>query len=328
MPPQVEISGASEVTALHRSATRTFTAVVVDTEIQRMSFAWGQHQGVCQPPIDTSMPSQGPSRADTYSFRGDGATVGPHCVWVLVTDGQGARGVAYTTVFIENQAPDVQLSLIAPMPSGPVALGSLIQVKITASDPDKSDTVETTVGLTSPTGEQPAISACSDDETLWCFRAMNPGTWKVTALARDDAGMASTAELDVIVNEDQPPCATGTPASAIVVHDPAQPLLLEVRVDDDLDSVPAADGLVPMAKFRWQIWDEASADWLTALDHAERTFRVPANGFRPADIVRVRVDVADRIARPALLKGCPANDDVCAVAPGCHQRLTWNVEFR
>jgi hypothetical protein len=47
--------------------------------------------------------------------------------------------------------------------------------------------------------------------------------------------------------------------------------------------------------------------------------------YAPGDLLTLRVDVSDRVARTPT---CDAADPVCSTSDTCFQRLTWEVEIR
>lgn len=324
MPPRLELTATERGGALVRGENRTFTVQARDDS--ELTFSWGEQSGGCPASIDTASAPGAFTERKEHTF--SATTLGTYCVWVIARDARGAQRLASTTISVVNQAPSATLAIVSPTTQGPLRLGTQVTVRILSSDPD-ADELAVIVALLSPTGEPELPERCSDDGTQWCFRAMVPGTWIVMASVGDEFGESVEAQpLQVLVQDDQPPCLQASPASPVLIHDPAQPLSLEVRAIDDLDSVPAADGETSRATFHWRVWDDDAADWLTAPDHVGRVFRIPANRFRPADSLRVRVEVNDRMPRPQLAASCGPEMDTCGASAACAQRLTWKVEFR
>ncbi len=329
--PEVEIEAAeaSSLQSLVRSGSQTFTARVRGGNTNKLSFQWGHVLGDCPQPLDTSNPATSPSPDPSYPFSPEPGHMGMVCIWVLVTDSKGATGLAFTTIKIQNQAPKAALMQVSPPAQSPVRLGTVVRIDAIVADPDPEDVAQPELRLTAPDGEDVEMVLCEETEpTQWCFAANVSGVWKAQLVAHDPLGARSEpASLEIKVEGDQPPCVHGTPASAILVHEAALPLLLEARVIDDLDSLPALDNATSRASLKWSVWENEAEGWLLAVDNVQRAFRIPGDRFRPADRVRIRVEVADRMPR-ALPQNCGLQSDECAWAPLCKQRLTWTVEFR
>lgn len=313
---------------LVRGRTWTFTAAVRDEDQGELQYTWGHSLGACGngagPPVGE--PRQGPSNENQFTFVAE--TLGAHCVWVMVEDRWGAQDWASTTITVANQEPHATVAVVSPTVNSALPLGSHVVVRTLVDDGDEDD-VSATLKVLSPRGEEVMTAPCGVSGDLRCFRAMTPGVWTITAVADDGAGATTTSlPLQVTVDEDRPPCLEGSPASTLLVQDASEPLSLEVRAIDDLDSVPSPEGETSMASFRWRVWNETAGDWLTVLDQVGRAFRIPAHRFRPADSVRIRVEVSDRVPRPDVMAACPLALDECSTAPACRQRMTWKVEFR
>lgn len=331
MRPEVEIEAAegSGLQSLVRSGSHTFTARVRGGSTNKLSFQWGFVLGPCPQPLDVSNPATQPSSSANYEFRPEPGHMGTVCIWVRVTDENGATGVASTTIEIKNQAPKVALTQVSPPAQTPIPLGTVVRIDASVADPDPEDVAQPELRLTSPDGQTAMIAPCQEAVPgRWCFAANVSGVWTAQLVAQDPLGARSEpAHLEMKVEADQPPCVHGTPASAILVHEAALPLLLEARVVDDLDSLPALEGASSRATLKWSVWESEADGWLLAVDNVGRAFRISGDRFRPADRVRVRVEVADRMPR-ALPDNCTADSDECAWTPLCKQRLTWTVAFR
>ena len=90
---------------------------------------------------------------------------------------------------------------------------------------------------------------------------------------------------------------------------------------------PATDSTdIGTARFAWAIAGPQTGGDLEPIAGATGADVVidPA-GYAPGDLLSLRVDVSDRVARTAT---CTADDPTCSTADGCYQRLTWEVEVR
>lgn len=333
VPPTVQIAETSPP-ALFRGDAYLFEASVTDDD-DVVTLTWGHVIGPC--PLE---PASGPVEhtggpSEGFAFTPASHELGPVCIWVEARDGRGARTRTHVGREIENRAPVVALAVegdpmvttqLATMAVG-VPLGAEVRLVLNASDPDPNDTVTTQLRLQGPDQKDVPLSACSaGTPDLSCFRPTRSGTWRARAEVQDALGARGTGtDLLVEVGPDLPPCLATTPESPIVLHDTRLPLLLEARSNDDLDPAPPRDGMPTQASFRWSLSARDDEPLLVLVDNTGRSLRVPADRFRPADVLRVRVEAFDRVTRPPT---CAPDDDTCGAGSACRQRFTWRIEFR
>ena len=330
MQPEVEIEG-EQTQPLVRGIPRVFTARVRDNDTKGVSFQWGHLEGICPSGPPSAQPSSEPSPNTSWAFTPGPLHLGVHCIWVRATDRLGAFAYGFTTIKVVNRPPSAQLLLLPPSSLAPVSWNSEVRMQVHVTDPDLDDSPQPELTLTTPEGQGAVPMPCRDGAPdAWCFHPRIAGTWNVQLVAVDPWGARSApASLDVTVEEDQPPCGFGTPTSTRLVQEASLPLRLEVRVVDDRDSLPSLDSAETLASLRWSLWENEVDGWTSsaAVDQRERSFRIPADRFRPGDQVLVRVEIADRVPR-AHAPSCTINSDECALATMCSQRLTWTVDFR
>lgn len=155
------------------------------------------------------------------------------------------------------------------------------------------------------------------------------GVWQVRIVATDPLGVTTEVTKPVAIVVDQPPCiaGAGVPTAPAPVFEPT---VYAVTVDDALDPYPMVATPVP------DIDGEARLQWSLKVGAGPRLLVDDATtnryGFDPAAYpagtqVELRVEVADRVARPVT---CADANAECAVDGNaqCTQRRTWRLEAR
>ena len=321
MPPDVAIVAPQG--PFHRGKVLRFEAMVAN---ERASFLWTKAQGACGR-APQRLTAEG-SFGSTFSVTPD--ELGELCVRVQATDPEGAASVAQVDIQIVDRPPVVMLTQLQPMAGTKARLGSEVVVSATVTDPDPGDAPAFSLALRTPDLKDVPFGKCEDASRppeQHCFVVTTTGPWVVAVewpgadSTTTLASMAST--LEVTADEDQPPCLVATPRADQLVHDARMPLPFETTVVDDLDAFPSTNQAVSKARFQWSVSDTTSNSFLALVDQTERVYVLP-NRYLPADELRVRVDVFDRVAR---LPTCKATDDVCGTGT-CLQRMTWTVRFR
>jgi hypothetical protein len=167
-----------------------------------------------------------------------------------------------------------------------------------------------------------------------------PGTYKVTATARDgtctagveNCNMVTASTRDFAIDPDHPPCLAQWRPEVLGTNQPlpiSEPTVFEVPlVNDDLESFPQVSEEPPFGttKFAWSMLRPGGTRELLTREAGNRIVFDPS-AFKPGDIVELRVEVADR-AHPTVT--CPDSEPTCAMTSDatCLQRQTWRVEVR
>jgi hypothetical protein len=251
-------------------------------------------------------------------------------VTLQVVDKHGARGVAMQDLTVTDRAPDLVVKPItAPGGTGTYPVSKPISVGAQANDPD-GDSVTYTVALRSPPASDPNKVVFGRDApgvASWTLVPDVNGHWEVEVTADDGYGGRTVRTQALEVATDQPPCiATTSPAApvgavyVIARGDGARRFAVD-SVQDDLDPWPAADSRLA---FRWFLGAGSAPPEVAGHDVADFTID-PADYF-PGDVVTLRVEVQDRVARTL---PCAPDQPVCSFAgDACVQRLSWTVEMR
>lgn len=165
------------------------------------------------------------------------------------------------------------------------------------------------------------------------FTPKGLGTWEIRVTATDHLGTATTQSEMMIVTPDQPPCLSqlsplvAVAPSALPISEPT--LFQVLVVTDDLNPYPAVPDdpfLQIAATFTWSIKPPgATSRQILSGITGNHVALDPAN-YQPGDIIELRVEVHDRIARTITC----GDDASCSIAslPTCLQRQTWRVEVR
>ena len=158
------------------------------------------------------------------------------------------------------------------------------------------------------------------------------GMWSVQITATDPLGAMTTAELDMTVVDDEPPCiATVSPlappdGSSYPMTDPT---LFQVPVvTDDLDVYPPQpnDPIKGVTTFSWSILPPGASTRVPLDGVTGNSVPLDPSTYSPGDIIELRVEIYDR--NHATIN-CADDMSTCAInasQPTCYQRLTWRIE--
>ena len=259
-------------------------------------------------------------------------------VVLSVTDEHGAVDRDTLPVLPANRLPVFQPApyVATPTATGSFPLGPRLEVIAAAIDPDgNSDTVSVAgraIGPNNPDSSGGLLMPHPDVPDTFLFVPDVTGTWIVEFEATDeDGGVSPKAAVPVVIETDQPPCIERAFPQAELVRTTDEPsALLEVLVvSDDLDpfpTPPSQDPAYGVPRFHWWVAAPASGgQFMPVEQHVASSYLVDPSAFAPGDVVSVRVEIQDRVARDV---NCAADENICEQVPGCMQRFTWEVAIR
>jgi hypothetical protein len=159
------------------------------------------------------------------------------------------------------------------------------------------------------------------------------GDWDVQVVATDELGSASTADFDLVIGPDEPPCIASE--EPIASGSDTLPLFEATEftvpvVTDDLDSYPPVLGDIDdgAASFAWTLQTNGGAREPLAV--SGNTVELDPASYHPGDTLELRVEVDDRQDRGSNFSAC-GDTPTCAInaaQPTCTQRQTWHMEIQ
>ncbi len=289
-------------------------------------------------------------------------------VELVAIDPHGARSSpARLTLRVADAPPLPSVQADPPGPCGDHPAGGTVRLDALAADADADckpiETIAFTWTLTPPQGSTKATlwagpcdaappgagqSVVTTGQTV-CVAPDVEGEYSVQVVA-DDGAMRSPATvagdgqtappITFRLAPDRPPCMDGfDPAPGLLyVLDRTQPAQFAVtRVLDDLDGFPNPNG-PSTAQFRWSLWRESDPAWRALPMSGLNTLELDPGDFDFDELVQVRVEALDRVARaptpcdPAqlLCDAATAWPGVPSCRPGdtCEEWVTWQARFR
>jgi hypothetical protein len=336
-----------DLEAVRRGGQVTVEAVVDDVDDDDLSITWGvtvcdRDQRRCRR-LDDVVGNRAPHVIAVPAAVEGSVLVERLTVELTVRDERGAVAIAPAPleVLVENAEPALGLvqaqwrGLGTSFPvHAPVEL--LVTKAVLAGEPPLVDVVPALYFDSLPvTGiEIPSYRVDGDPPELlrFTFRPDRVGRWTVAFALTDSLGTPGEALLELDIVDDRHPCIESLSPSF------AGPLLVEaprrlsvLSVSDDKDEYPAAiDGILDLgvATFRWSRSRPGAPDVFEPIGESEAADLVIDPALHaPGDHFAVRVDVDDRVARPA----CRADDDRCEEQRpegACARRMTWEIEIR
>ena len=297
MPPTVQIDEPSQ--SLHRGGTATFTATIHDPDQSNDTLTVAWH-------------------------------VGSVCVVVKVSDRYGDTAVASRVFTVEDQPPTAVIEQTSPAATAAtLPLSSTFTFSALGStDPDPGDgnTLTFAWTVTQPDGTTLSVNTCPSPQTpaICSFTSAMPGSYHVQLTATDASGMSSSASVDVVIAQDQPPCIVGfTPTALQTIGFADQDTTFAVTsVDDDVDPYPGST----LGSFTWWYRMGTSGGFIRLSNpYSSNQLDFGPDAFSTGDEVQVRVEYQDRINRS--FSTCDQNAVRCELVPGCAQWVTWTVQF-
>lgn len=331
--PAIEIVRVTE-TAIERGSEVKLRATVFDPDAQRVSLSWrayacAETTEACDeaPYFESSdeepsvlVPLRTESQRPVQHLR----------VTLTAVDDRGARALPEQRLELDvvNAVP----RLVGPQPVGNrMAVGMPLQLRVQRTDTDDlAASVQLTWKVFGPAGtSHPPLRQLPSSDPEIDNQELIPdviGPWLIEVTATDPAGGTTTAQRALVITGDLPPCvlALSPAATAPLLLD--QPRRLSVLVvEDDFDPFPALPG--GGARFSWSLLAPSRGAARQPLTGTAGSFvELDPAAFMPGEIVELRVEVADRIARAL---PCADGAAQCSIQENaCMQRQTWRLEVR
>jgi hypothetical protein len=294
-----------------------------DDEGDPLTYAWTIND--CSTPSDCVLAPGGTSTQRSFTF-----PIPNHdllAVQLTVTDSSGASDTTSQTISPDDRPPTLMAVAQGTVNlDGTYTLGRKLSVQAIGSDPD-GDSPTYTFELTPPAASDPDVVVfTSTSPTSYKLIPDVAGHWEVKVTADDGHGMQAVDRATFDVVADQPPViAATTPDWAagrtiLLTTDGPRAFSIDL-VLDDLDPYPLPFGTLDQelgtAHFRWYV------DGTELADHDLASLTLDPAAYAPGDVVEVRAEVYDRVAR---VWPCDTTAAVCPqVDP---RRVTWEVEIR
>ncbi len=323
--------------AILRGQPAMFQAVARDANqaADTLAYAWGTGDGAC--------PDEAKAAGKIVATTGPAFAVTPtqanatFCVWVFVTDSDGARAFATSPLASRNLPPTPMIQLVSPVAGTTYELYS--QFRVSAAGSRGLDSLSYRWGVTRPDGTILVPSTCADPtdaQSEICFAAGVPGTFRVDLWAKDSIEESQQPATTVLtVEPDRPPCIRATTPDFVlpqIIQNPLEDLAFQVlHVDDDGDPIPAPDGQAASGShFVWSWREGTSGTFQRAAGFRGATFSFRGKTFRTGDLVQLRAEYQDRVRPERDLESCRSHDvGRCESKPasGCYQWVTWTVQY-
>jgi hypothetical protein len=337
----------------------------------RSSFNQGCEQ-ITPATFETEPSSTDIQLASTASYFYRPADLGVDCVCAEAVDRDGAKAVGCLPIQASNPSPRATIvDLDGYLSGNPRPLCSLVRLSAKQSIYFPEDTLsfDWSLGYSGPDPngglvqfvDCDGVTTDLDKKLNRCFPTGVPGTYTVSLSITDKpdnvaAQTSATTSFVALVSTDTPPCLQRTDPD---VH--AQVIMLMLSHSTDIGAPPpsrtfkvlsAADDCEPYpvpanssknaTQFVWSVYDgtKATPSWVYQTDTTD-TFTVSQANFpnaRPADAVKVRVEVRDANVQRLYTQGIPAcpsdQTDICCGPNGCTgtndciRWTTWTVQFQ
>ncbi len=175
----------------------------------------------------------------------------------------------------------------------------------------------------------------SDPTMIQTGKELTPqgiGMWSAEITATDPLGAMTTAEIDMTVVADEPPCIGAE--SPLAPPDGSSypmtdPTLFQIPVvTDELDVYPPQPGdpIKGVATFSWSILPPGATTRQPLDGVTGNSVALDPATYSPGDIIELRVEIQDR---NKVMVNCADDMSTCALnaaQPTCYQRLTWSIE--
>lgn len=266
----------------------------------------------------------------------------PVQVQLIVRDSSNAESRDVETIEVGNRAPEITVQVRqggqAPGLSETYVVTVPLEVAIAVADPDRDPTT-VSWALVRPRESNPdAVTWRPVDDTGTVYELIPDvsGVWRVDITASDGLPEGTEVHMEqILVDEDQPPCiGTTSPALPgdgrfVVRREDGARTFAVLQVSDDLDPWPALASDSPYlgtAGFAWSLGGpQTGGDLVPVAGATGGEVVIDPAGYAPGDLLELRVDVSDRVARTPT---CTADQPVCSTSDTCFQRRTWEVEIR
>jgi hypothetical protein len=338
---QLEIAGPMRARA---EEDISFTATFLDQAdaVAKAQISWGLAEGrnACDTAKTKAMSE--PAERDRTIFLKSPRRL--FCVAVNAIDEFGAVTTATREVMVDFEP---KVHMLQPMPET-TKVGLFASVKLSAFAADDVIASSQTYAWTvvRPDGSNLTEHGCGTVATTAssryeiCFEAKDLGEYQIGLSVTNEDGVTKPAPAFKFTVEDRPPCIRKTEPNFLtsrkVSHDSDKPRPFRViEVEDDADPQPESGGRRSEGRF---VWSVRKVDDMHFLRRPLETFQDltldESDGFKPGDVVEVRVRYEDRIdkvqPRPDYASRCPDTESACELEPasGCYHWVTWTVVYQ
>jgi hypothetical protein len=312
----------------------TFTATIHDPDQGNDSLRVDWYVGTdgdCDKAMAGTAASCGTQRNDQCLYAPN--TLGSICVAVRVTDRYGASAAASRVFTVEDRAPTAAIVQTSPAPTAaPLPLLSNLAFSAAGSDdldPDDKKSLTYIWTVTQPDKTTLSLGTCASPDTpdMCSFTASMPGTYHVQVTVTDPSQASSSASIDVLIAQDQPPCITGTTPRALqgIAFSYETKSFVVDSVADDVDPYPGSSS--GTFTWRYRIGQTGEFERWTTLANSNRLAVGPAllaQAINDIGVIQIRVEYQD--SKGHSLSSCDPNADRCELIPGCAQWITWTVQ--
>jgi hypothetical protein len=341
--PSVELRVTTMEIVLRQQVEFMATAQDPDEDARNLKLQWFAHdRGDCPTNLAEARAVTDPQQGDKASFTMTPVKMGAFCVWVIVTDSQGARAFAGKRFEVVNGLPVAVVELVGQAMATTIPertrLPLFSDLKVSgakSNDREDKGTLiyewkwQTPAGTPTPAACDPTVSPPSDQ--LKCWRLERPGDYQLELRVRDTLmAWSKPAMMQLTVQPDDLPCIERTePPFGLtsIVADPTQPLSFRLlSVTDDGDPYPTLDGGPPTGEVVW--WRKLPGDegFQRLTSTSMTTLIFPGGRFRSGDVVEVRLDYRDRQPEHDPLR-CGTDAPTCPDKGDCRQRVEWKVSL-
>jgi hypothetical protein len=337
-----------------------------------LQYQWRLYRRSGEGTLMEAAPEDAELQADGDHARVGWNRAGAWAAEVTVTDGRGAASPPARLEFLVADAPP-RAQIIAdrgPSGCGDYAAGARLGFAALDEDIDADAMCAPSETLTfawratapmaaamaglaaGPCGQRPAVGMLSvaadamapENTRRVCLWTDTPGTYEIELTTDDGAGRppaevaknGQTARITLTVAGDRPPCMDGfrpAPGKTYSLGRDAEVIFEVTEILDDLDPYPG-DG----ASFRWSLWHELDPVWRPVAGFHEAAIALDPTAYAIDELLRVRVEPVDRVARdtslcdPAQLlcdyaQAWP-NESFCYQGSTCRAVATWEARFR
>jgi hypothetical protein len=267
---------------------------------------------------------------------------GEYVVHLVASDRHSQVKISEMTLVVApGPKPVAVIDLVTPTALHPYfPLNTTFQVSGTSSTGSINDWNWTDFipppGFVPPPGSKTGLEPCGNGPAQMCFNANAPGSYHVGLTVTGPDGASEHVFVRYEVAPDQPPCLDHTtpdfqsPMIKISQAPSAAAMNMVDGLSITVDSI--FDDLDPDTKLmRWFL--KAPGDTAYRLVSEFPSYVFDPTVYRLGDVVRVRLEIRDRITDRADGEFVGCTEDFCSLpnllySKTCYQRATWQVTIQ